>query len=280
MADTTTALALLVLGVALSLLGRGLLDQWAVSASRHQEPSVDALLGLAAAASGAALLLWWITSLMSAAAGILLEHRGHRRAAEAARRLSPVFMQRLAIAALSLQRGSGVAAHAAVTIPGPEWAPTAVQSSAAPSDPATVPPAEHGQAGSMHQPVPASGPGRVPGSGSASTEGAAVDTGAQAPASLLTPGWQPVTLAVEPGPLAAQQTRPDPGAGSRVPAATVTVLAGDTLWDIVAAHLGPEASDVQIALEWPRWYEANRGLIGPSPDVLLPGQVLVAPAPA
>ena len=37
-------------------------------------------------------------------------------------------------------------------------------------------------------------------------------------------------------------------------------------------------SDVDIALEWPRWYAANRALIGGSPDVLLPGQILQAPA--
>jgi nucleoid-associated protein YgaU len=91
---------------------------------------------------------------------------------------------------------------------------------------------------------------------------------------------------VEPGLLAGPETRtaPEwggsgPGANGRGgPAKAVTVLAGDTLWDIVATHLGPEASDVDIALEWPRWYAANRALIGGSPDVLLPGQILQAPA--
>jgi nucleoid-associated protein YgaU len=63
-------------------------------------------------------------------------------------------------------------------------------------------------------------------------------------------------------------------------AGAVAVLAGDSLWDIVAQHLGPEASDVEIALEWPRWYEANKTLIGQDPDVLLPGQVLLPPSPA
>jgi nucleoid-associated protein YgaU len=57
----------------------------------------------------------------------------------------------------------------------------------------------------------------------------------------------------------------------------VAVLAGDTLWDIVAQYLGPDASDVDIALEWPQWYAANRAQIGGNPDVLLPGQVLQAP---
>jgi len=57
----------------------------------------------------------------------------------------------------------------------------------------------------------------------------------------------------------------------------VTVHAGDTLWDIAARHLGPGVSDVAIARQWPRWYEANRGVIGQDPDVLLPGQILQPP---
>ncbi|MET3770774.1 hypothetical protein ACJJV6_00680 [Arthrobacter nitrophenolicus] len=48
----------------------------------------------------------------------------------------------------------------------------------------------------------------------------------------------------------------------------------------MANHLGHGASDVDIALEWPRWYEANKELIGQNPDVLLPGQILLPPAPA
>jgi nucleoid-associated protein YgaU len=44
--------------------------------------------------------------------------------------------------------------------------------------------------------------------------------------------------------------------------------------------LGPGASDVDIALEWPRWYEANKTLLGQNPDVLLPGQILVPPTSA
>ena len=45
-------------------------------------------------------------------------------------------------------------------------------------------------------------------------------------------------------------------------------------------HLGPDASDAEVAAEWPRWHEANRDVIGHDPDLLLPGQVLQAPAAA
>jgi nucleoid-associated protein YgaU len=58
----------------------------------------------------------------------------------------------------------------------------------------------------------------------------------------------------------------------------VVVRCGDTLWDIAARALGGSASDAEIAVEWPRWYAANRAAIGPDPGLIVPGQVLQAPA--
>ncbi|HEY4314431.1 MAG TPA: hypothetical protein VGO19_02860 [Actinomycetes bacterium] len=60
----------------------------------------------------------------------------------------------------------------------------------------------------------------------------------------------------------------------------VVVRRGDSLWDLAARHLGPDASAADIAAEWPRWYAANRHVIGPDPDLLLPGERLVPPGPA
>lgn len=57
----------------------------------------------------------------------------------------------------------------------------------------------------------------------------------------------------------------------------VVVHRGDSLWSIAARHLGHEPSDAEIAREWPRWYAANRAVIGSDPDLLHPGQVLAAP---
>lgn len=66
---------------------------------------------------------------------------------------------------------------------------------------------------------------------------------------------------------------------TRSPAAhEVVVQRGDSLWRIAARHLGPEASDAQVAAAWPRWYAANRPVIGPNPDLLLPGQRLHPPS--
>lgn len=283
--DAAMALALLGLGVVLCILGTGLVAQWQDGAARRQDLSVEVLLAAAATAAGIGLLLWWAFALLSAGAAVLLQRSGRRRAAAVARRLSPAFMQRAVVAALSIQLVAGAAAHAA-TAPGPEWTPLQNQSSAAPSNPATmdaVPAPGQGDGPDMHTPVqqvPAEVPTAVRDGASPAWQPAA----AQPTAATVNPGWQPASPVVEPGLLAAPQTRATAGpeaGGSETGggAGVVTVLAGDTLWDIVAAQLGPEASDVAIALEWPRWYAANRGLIGASPDVLLPGQILHAPAP-
>jgi nucleoid-associated protein YgaU len=57
------------------------------------------------------------------------------------------------------------------------------------------------------------------------------------------------------------------------------VKAGESLWSIAAAELGPNATTEAIAGRWPQWYEANRQLIGPNPNLIVPGQVLNPPAP-
>ncbi|MGN7147980.1 LysM peptidoglycan-binding domain-containing protein [Arthrobacter sp. SAFR-179] len=290
--DAGMALALLMLGILLCVFALGLLSQWQQSSARHQGESVDILLGGATAVAGIALLLWWAVSILSASASVLLERLGRRRAAAAARSLSPAFMQRAVVAALSLHLVTGVAANAGViSTPGPEWTPTQAQTaSSAPSS--TVarpnvpqPTARNSPGGEQvqnqrlpHEVPPAGSVGLSPGS----------EPGTPPALTGPSPGWQPAPPVVEPGLLAAPDARTaaNPRLGRSDTAAIdrggqtieVTVLAGDTLWDIVGAHLGPEASDVDVALEWPRWFAANRAVIGGSPDVLLPGQILHAPA--
>ena len=58
----------------------------------------------------------------------------------------------------------------------------------------------------------------------------------------------------------------------------VTVHRGDSLWLIAEHGLGGHASNEQIAAEWPRWYEANRAVIGDNPGLIQPGQHLQPPA--
>lgn len=59
----------------------------------------------------------------------------------------------------------------------------------------------------------------------------------------------------------------------------VVVARGDSLWLIAGRWLGPGATSTAIAAAWPRWYTANRTVIGPDPDLLQPGQRLAPPTP-
>ena len=68
-----------------------------------------------------------------------------------------------------------------------------------------------------------------------------------------------------------------PADGGALPRSAL-VRPRDCLWLIAAQRLGPQATAAEVASEWPRWYVANRQLIGADPDLVRPGQVLVAPS--
>lgn len=93
--------------------------------------------------------------------------------------------------------------------------------------------------------------------------------------SVPEPGWTPSRPVDTPVTVARLVT----GAGAP-PSAEVVVHRGDSLWTIARRHLGPGATDTEVAAAWPRWYAANRDVIGPDPGILRPGQVLRAPAGA
>jgi hypothetical protein len=245
-ADAIAATAILLLGVLLYAVGSGILDQWQQSSARQQGHYPEHLLGAAAAAGGAALVGWWFLAFVFAGATALLERNGRTRVAAVTRNLSPALMRRLVLAALSVQLLSGPAAHAGA-LPGPEWTPTQDRVVSAPASAWPL-------AGKDRPESPAT------------------------PLSDIDPGWQPAAPVAGPGLLAAPAVRAVEEAGIETHA--VAVLAGDTLWDIAAQAMGPGASDVEIAMQWPRWYEANRAVIGQNPDALLPGQILQPPSAA
>ncbi len=62
----------------------------------------------------------------------------------------------------------------------------------------------------------------------------------------------------------------------------VIVRPGDCLWSVASRQLlaagTPAPADAQIAQAWPRWWAANRHVVGDDPDLLRPGMRLSPPA--
>lgn len=108
--------------------------------------------------------------------------------------------------------------------------------------------------------------------------GLAVVTSTAAPALATGPGPRPsaIASAVDLDWPVSRTPPAVPPAGERV----VVVRPGDTLWAIAARRLPTGAPASAIAAAWPGWYAANRHLIGPDPDRLLPGQRLTPPSPS
>ena len=102
------------------------------------------------------------------------------------------------------------------------------------------------------------------------------------PAATVPVGWTPdrpvLTHRRSAHEEAAARLVTGPSRAERRVADEVVVRRGDSLWDIAARQLGPGASAADVAVEWPRWHDANRDVIGPDPDLLIPGQRLVPPA--
>jgi nucleoid-associated protein YgaU len=68
---------------------------------------------------------------------------------------------------------------------------------------------------------------------------------------------------------------PDRAEGRAAPrAAPVVVRTGDTLWALAQRRLPHSATDRQVTEGWHSIYRRNRGVIGPDPDLIRPGQVL------
>ena len=240
-ADAAMAASILLLGSFLCITGANLVERWRLSAGRRQSPDVDDLLGAFAVIAGLSIVAWWVVSMLLAIAAAVLDRTGSKRAAAVAGKISPVFMRRLVVAALSFQLLSAPLANAAVPPGGPEWVPTHQVAASAAWGPTSEPERRR-------------------------------------PFSALQPAWRPQAPVTDPGHLTAQPSRASHVASPAM--GEVTVLAGDTLWDIAARQLGPDASDVEVALHWPRWYQANKAAIGENPDVLLPGQILKSPSAA
>ncbi len=83
-------------------------------------------------------------------------------------------------------------------------------------------------------------------------------------------GWQLQQLAGK------DQVRVGPDRADNGPR-QVRVRPGDSLWVIAEQRLGPRATVVEIVGYWHRIYDRNTDVIGPDPDLILPGQLLELP---
>ncbi len=252
--DVATTAAILILGASLVYSGVSLLQMrqsWdGVGAT--QPLNFSELMGAAAAGAGIALLCWWVVALVCACVSGVAHAMGAHQLATFAGAWSPAFMSRLVAAVLGLNLLAAPVICAAAAPGADPLGSTDVVATAPVSAADVLPP-------------PSSAP--------------------------VEPRWIPRTAITDPGPVVRQPTRPDmPEAGcapcdaspTREPEAEqdarkVVVLNGDSLWSIVAASMGPFVSDVDVALAWPQWYQANRTTIGEDPNLILPGQVLTAP---
>ena len=98
------------------------------------------------------------------------------------------------------------------------------------------------------------------------------------------PAW-PTSASAAPVPRTPARAAPAPEKPTRAHSAgteqsaspTVVVQPGDSLWRIAAAHLPASAPTQRVAAAWPRWYAANRRVIGDDPGHITPGQLLAAP---
>ncbi|QIM21402.1 LysM peptidoglycan-binding domain-containing protein [Phycicoccus sp. HDW14] len=171
-------------------------------------------------------------------------------AARASAALSPVVVRRVAAVVLGVGVGaSGLGAGTAVAGPARVVGTAVAGAVAFEAAPATG--ASGGPAGSADAPLPDPGWSPAP-----------------------DPGWTPSAPTV--------RRQPDVSVVSGRGAAPavddeVVVHRGDSLWSIAARHLGPGATDAEVARAWPHWYAENHDVVGPDPDRLLPGQVLRVP---
>ncbi|WP_257571143.1 LysM peptidoglycan-binding domain-containing protein [Streptomyces sp. NP160] len=234
----------------------------AVSAANdlsHTPADLDSAVAAVAGLLLGALLLVWSAGSAALVAAAVVGTAGSTGAAlrAVADATTPLLLRRLLAAALGAAVLGGVAGPALAA----EARATPPAGAAAPASASDLTwPAARGTAGpASSAPAPAASPS--PTSSSPSSAAA----GAEAPLSTGRPVPAPATGS----PLV------DP---AEAPARTaVVVRSGDSLWSIAARHLPPGSTRAAVAAAWPRWYEANRAVIGSDPDHLRPGQRLVAP---
>ena len=260
-ADAAMAAVILLLGLFLAVTGGLNVQRWRSSPAYRGNLGFEDHIGTVANTAGLIVTVWWAMSLTVAVVAAVLEKAGRVRAASAAGKFAPAFMRRLALAAVGLQLVTAPLATAS-TSPSLETAQSINTEPSPPDAPASTPAAASAAWTPTAFPATPALPPAVP---SAAPPGSPV---------AAAPQWQPLSPVIEPGPLTGPPLRLLQPKGQWT---ELTVRPGDSLWSLSAARLGPFASDVDIALDWPRLYQANREVIGANPHLLRPGQILRIP---
>lgn len=278
---TRTVLVTAVCAVGVASASWVLWLAWLSAWSRVAAPgpaSTGELLAIGVASAAIAIAAW----LFLGAALEVLSHLPGRWGDTARRwadRLTPVLARR--VAAFVLGVGVGVAGGPSQAVGASRDLGSLASASAAPAPGFDPAPAPAGRAAPFPgfepriAPAPGFTPARTPGHGDLTA--AATETFPAPPAPGFTPSAPRVRKQADPTLLGARATTGDRAGADRTDTGEVVVHRGDSLWSIAAAHLGPDADDAEVARAWPRWFEANRHVIGDDPDHLLPGQVLRVP---
>lgn len=230
------------------------------------------------------VLLGWVGLLMAAwlalgcllAVAALLPGTGGRAAASIADRITPVAVRKVLALVLGASVGSLALPPALVSVAGtgPVTRSTDPQAPG-PGEPASSHITRDSTSGPTAGLTPGftpseASPGFVPTVDLSSTDSRAPRV---APGPGYVPTAPPAVHDADRSRLLAPTPRATTAAHDLVP-----VRRGDSLWSIAARHLGPTASDAEVAWEWPRWYAANRDVVGDDPDLLTPGQLLRPPS--
>jgi resuscitation-promoting factor RpfA len=291
----------LLAGRGLSVLAR---DSWR-AVLRPGPASLDQAVTAICASLSAALVAWLLLALLASLTAALLTNASRlgTAATRGARLLAPAVL-RNAVAALL-----GVAIFATPAAADTGSAPPAAATSA--SAPAARPVTDQEPVADLspNWPVRTTSPvwtSTVPATSSRTSTAPGTPPGistarAGRPHPELSPGWVPSRPAPDRASSSRAATRDSSGSRSATPRPkprtwpsptgtvhrsdrtmvddTIVVRRGDTLWSLASRHLGPGASDAEIATEWPRWFTMNRHVIGADPDHLLPGERLRPPGP-
>ncbi|WP_324652620.1 LysM peptidoglycan-binding domain-containing protein [Georgenia sp. H159] len=256
-----------------------LLGTWAAEILGRAPSRVEDVVAAGAATTGALVALWYgVTALMLLLADLLLPSRFTRPAAGRLRavvgRVGAPVLRRAAVVGV----GAGLALAGLPAAAGALDPPAPASPSAPPWSDDAVPLDLRPGLVPLERDLARDRPG----------DPDATDAGTS-PSTARSPAPVPPLAADEPavgterppaaGPdtVRAEVVRSGPADAGTATVGHHVVRPGDSLWAIAATHLGGCATPSEVAAEWPRWYQTNRTVIGADPDLIHPGQTLLAP---